>query len=137
MAFTLLAWGIPLSTAEAASVSGTLGMSAAATDTYTFTCPKGTAQSRVRIMDMNTIFNSAATVYATFGEDANPTLTALDTESTSTGSQFSTNTSDGPGIYALTVHKSAADLEDYIVEAQCIDSLGVETPVKLFFRLNQ
>jgi hypothetical protein len=122
---------------DAVQVSGTLGTSSAAIDTYTFTCPTGTAQSRVRVMDLNTILNTTATVFATFGEDANPTLTASDTESTTTGSLFVTNRLDGPGIYALIVHKSAANQEDYIVEAQCLSSLGADIPVKLFFRINQ
>jgi hypothetical protein len=122
---------------DAAQVSGTLGTSSAAADTYTFTCPTGTTQSRIRVMDLNTISNLTSTVFATFGEDANPTLTVSDTESTSTGSLFVTNTSDGPGIYALTVHKSAANSDDYIVEAQCLSSLGADIPIKLFFRINQ
>lgn len=137
MAFILLAGLAFYLNVEANQVTGTLGTSSAAADTYTFTCPTGTTQARVRVMDLNTRLNTAATVFATFGEDGNPTLAVSDTESTSTGSVYATNTLDGPGIYSVVVNKSAANLEDYIVDAQCLNNLGTSIPVALILKTNQ
>ena len=103
-----------------------------------FTCPTGTIHSRIRIMDLNTIVNLNAIVYATFGEDGNPSLTASDTESTSTGSLFATNSLDGPGNYSLIVRKSAINADDYVVEAQCLNSSGaIIGPLRLVTQINQ
>jgi hypothetical protein len=139
LAFSLVAGGVASFTAKAIQVSGTLGTSLVSADAYTFTCPSGTVQARTRVFDLNTVLNSAATVYATFGEDGSPTLTVSDTESTSTSSPWATNTADGPGNYALVVRKSAANPEDYIIEAQCLDSslVTVIGPPKLVLQINQ
>jgi hypothetical protein len=134
---TLLTGCVLSLTAEAAAISGTLGTSIVAADSYTFTCPTGTTQSRIRVMDLNTITNRTATVYARFGEDGSPTLTVFDTESTSTGSANAINTSDGPGIYNLVVNKSTVNLEDYVVVAECLNSLGTLLPVTLTLKTNQ
>jgi hypothetical protein len=139
MAFSLIT-GVSFSlAAEAIQVSGMLGTSLVAVDGYTFTCPSGTVQVRARVFDLNTILNSAATVYATFGKDGNPTLTVFDTESTSTSSPWATNTADGLGNYALVVRKSASNPEDYIIEAQCLDSslVTIIGPPKLILQINQ
>lgn len=139
LAFTLVAGGVAPFTAKAIQVSGTLGTSLVSVDAYAFTCPSGTVQVRARVFDLNTVLNSAATVYATFGKDSVPTLTVFDTESTSTSSPWATNTADGPGIYSLVVRKSAANPEDYIIEAQCLDSSLVTAigPPKLVLQINQ
>jgi hypothetical protein len=138
MAFILIAGAIASLTAEAIQVSGSLGASLVAVDAYTFTCPSGTVRVRARVFDSNTIANLAATVYATFGEDGSPTLSVLDNETTSASSPWATNTSDGLGIYALVVRKTAVKLEDYVVETQCLNSLGaVIGPTKLITKINQ
>jgi hypothetical protein len=124
LAFTLLAGVVASLTTEAATVSGTLGTSIVAADSYAFTCPPTvTAKVQIRVMDLNPIRNSLATVYATIGKDGSPTSTVADTESTPTGSAPATNT-DGPGIYSLVVNKSATGTEDYTVELLCLNSLG-------------
>jgi hypothetical protein len=137
LAFGLIAGLLTTLTAEAASVSGTLGTSIVAADSYAFTCPTGTTKSRIRVMDLNTIRNSVATVYATFGEDGSPTLSVADTESTSTGSANITNILDGPGNYNLVVNKSAANVDDYIVTGECLNSAGTLLPVSLILKTNQ
>lgn len=139
LAFTLVAGEAASFTAKAIQASGTLGASLVAVDAYTFTCPSGTVQVRTRVFDINTVLNSAATVYATFGKDSVPTLTVFDTESSSTSSPWATNTADGPGNYALVVRKSAANQEDYIIESQCLDSslVTVIGPPKLVLQINQ
>jgi hypothetical protein len=138
MAFTLIAGVIASLTAEAIQVSGKLGTSLVAVDTYTFRCPPRTVQVRVRVMDPKTIINLASTVHATFGKDGSPTLTVLDTESTSTSSPWATNTVDGSGNYALVVRKSASNPEDYFVEARCLNGLGtVIGPTGLIPQINQ
>jgi hypothetical protein len=137
LSFTLI-MGIFLTlTAESATISGTLGPALMATDSYAFTCPTGTTQSRIRVMDLNTVRNSLATVVATFGEDGSPTLAVSDSESTSTGSVFATNTLDGPGIYAVVVNKTAINVEDYSIEAQCLNALGVSLVTRLIPKTNQ
>ena len=137
--FTLFLGVVVALTAEAASVTGALGSSAVALDAWRFTCPTGTVQSRVRVMDNNGTLNTAATVFVSFGEDAAPTWFVSDTESTSTSSPWATNTSDGPGNYVLVVNKSAAGLEDYTVEAQCLDSslVTVIGPSRIFAQVNE
>ncbi|MBK8816785.1 MAG: hypothetical protein IPN42_15330 [Methylococcaceae bacterium] len=137
-AFSLIVGLVATSTGQAAQVTGSLGSSLVSADTWTFTCPTGTIQSRIRIMDLNTTVNLNAIVYATFGEDGNPSLTVSDSESTSTGSAFATNTSDGPGNYSLLVRKSAINTDDYVAEAQCLDSSGaVIGPLRLVAQINQ
>lgn len=138
MAVTLITGIVASLSAKAIQMSGTLGASLVAVDAYSFTCASGTVQARVRIFDMNGILNLASTVYSTFGEDGSPTLTVFDTESTGTSSPWATNTADGPGNYALVVRKSAANSEDYVVEAQCLNTIGqVNGPVRLIFQINQ
>jgi hypothetical protein len=114
---------------NAATVSGTLGTSATMVDSYSFSCPTGTVSSRIRVMDLNGIRNSLASVFASFGEKGSPTLTVSDSESTSTGSAFVTNTVDGPGLYSLVVVKSASGTEDYSVEVQCLNSQGASLAI--------
>ncbi|MEQ1546221.1 hypothetical protein [Methyloglobulus sp.] len=123
LAFTLLAGVVASLTTEAATVSGTLGTSIVAADSYAFTCPTVTAKVQINVMDLNTIRNSLATVYATIGKDGSPTSTVADTESTPTGSAPATNT-DGQGIYSLVVNKSTTGTEDYTVQLLCLNSLG-------------
>jgi hypothetical protein len=137
MAFALVTGNLTALTAEAASITGTLGASTLSADTYTFTCPVGTVQSRIRVMDLNAILNLAATVYVTFGEDGSPTYAAADNESTTTGSPFVSNTLDRDGIYALTVRKSAVNPDDYIVEGRCLNALGADLATKLILKSNQ
>jgi hypothetical protein len=137
-AFSLIVGLLVTSTGQAAQVTGSLGSSLVSADALTFTCPTGTIHSRIRIMDLNTIVNLNAIVYATFGEDGNPSLTASDTESTSTGSLFVTNSLDGPGNYSLIVRKSAINADDYVVEAQCLNSSGaIIGPLRLVTQINQ
>jgi hypothetical protein len=137
LAFGLIAGLLTTLTAEAASVSGTLGTSIVAADSYAFTCPTGTTKSRIRVMDLNTITNRTATVFATFGKKGSPTLAVADTESTSTGSTNITNPIDGAGIYGLVVNKSAVNAEDYIVTVECLNSAGTLLPVSLILKTNQ
>ncbi|NOU23817.1 MAG: hypothetical protein HOO93_18880 [Methyloglobulus sp.] len=126
-------------TAEAAPRSGMLGTSAAAADSYTFSCPTGTLRSRIRVMDLTTIANRTATVFATFGEDGRPPVppAVSDTESTSTGSANAINTLNGSGLYTLVVNKSAAGKEDYAVVAECQNSSGTYISVTLTLKTNQ
>jgi len=139
MAFILLSGLVTSLTVEAVTASGTLGSSTVALDAWRFTCPTGTAQSRVRVMDNNGTLNTAATVFVSFGEDGVPTWFVSDTESTTSASAWATNTSDGSGNYVLVVNKSAAGLEDYTVEAQCLDSslVTVIGPSRLFPQINE
>ncbi|NOU20885.1 MAG: hypothetical protein HOO93_03695 [Methyloglobulus sp.] len=140
MAFASIAVAFASLTAEAIRVPGRLGATLVAADAYTFTCPSGTTRVQARVFDPNTIANLASTVYATFGEDGSPTLSVLDNETTSAWSPWAINTSDGLGIYALVVRKTAAKLEDYIVETQCLNSLGAvigPSPPRLTVKINQ
>jgi hypothetical protein len=122
--WALIFWVGSSGAVHAASVSGTLGTSLMAVDSYAFTCPTGTVSSRIRVMDLNTIRNSLANVFAAFGEKGTPTLSVSDSESTSTGSAFVTNTVDGSGVFSLVVNKSASGTEDYSVEVQCLNASG-------------
>ncbi|KJV05981.1 hypothetical protein [Methylocucumis oryzae] len=124
---------------SALQVTGSLGEALEAVDVYSFTCPSGTTEAKIRVIDLNTIFNSAAVVYASFGKDSNPTLTVFDSESTSTSSAWISNSSDGSGTYGLVVRKNATNSEDYGVEALCLDSTQTTVlgPRKLTRQINQ
>ncbi len=129
---------IPVTT-MALQITGSLGETLESVDVYSFACPSGTVQARIRVIDLNTIFNSAAVVYASFGKDSNPTLTVFDSESTSTSSAWIANTSDGSGTYGLVVRKTATNSEDYGIEAQCLDSTQTTVigPKRIIRQINQ
>ncbi len=131
----LIGWAASFA-AEAASATGTLGASSAAADSYTFSCPSGTTEAQVRVEDRTIIINTAATVFATFGKDKNPTVTASDTESVPTAGPWVTNP-DGFGTYGLVVNKSTINKDDYAVEAKCFNSLGSELATRLLIKTDQ
>jgi hypothetical protein len=134
----LCAGGVASLSAEAIQVAGTLGTSSVVVDAWIFPCPSGTTQARIRVFDINTINNSAATVFATFGKDGNPTLTVSDTESTPTSSPWATNTADGAGNYALVVRRSGSGAEDYVIDGECLNSLSqIIGPPRITLQINQ
>jgi len=126
-------------TAQAIQISGTLGVSSVAVDSYSFTCPTGTTRVGIRVTDTTKIVNLAATIYATFGEDGSPTLSAFDNDNTSAASPVVINTVDGPGNYVLVVSKSAfTKQDDYLIDVQCQNRLkAVIGPARLITHINQ
>lgn len=130
--------------AHALRVSGTFTSTAVsnapvASKAYTFVCPTGTVQARMRVLDLPTIQNGAATVYATFGKDGSPTLTTLDTDSSTAWSPWMANTLDRNGAYLLVITKSGLGQEDFIAEVICLDStlVNVIGPTTITLQVNQ
>lgn len=120
----LLAAGVTSLPAHAAAMAGSLGTASYAADAWNFVCGTGTTKVQVRVTDGRNPVNTLASVYASFAEDGNPTLTTVDTESTTLPSPWVINTSDGPGTYLLIARKTGAGMEDYVAEAVCLNSLG-------------
>ena len=120
----------------------TLGASLVAADVWVFNCATGTAKAQVRVTDGTAITNSLIAVYVTLGKDGNPNpLPVFDTENTTTQSNWAIN-ADGVGEYAIVVNKSSTrtGTEDYVVEAQCLNSLNQiigPTATAVFLRVDQ
>ena len=124
MAIILMAGIMTSLTAQALTVTGTLGTASFSADAWTFACPTGTTRVQMRVKDGRNPINTLATVYASYAEDGSPTLTAADTDSDDIFSSWIINTSDGPGNYILVLRKVGSNMEDYAAEMQCLNSLG-------------